>query len=86
VQSRPDAHAWVRSHRLGWKLSYIGGANDTQKQIAKDAMRALHLDFGAIDLAVCNDGREIVLEVNTCPGLEGGTLTMYAENIIERGN
>jgi hypothetical protein len=85
VQNRPDAHPWVRSHRLGWKLSYVGGISDAGKQIARDAVRALHLDFGAVDIAFRNDGTPpFVLEVNTCPGLEGGTLTMYAENIIER--
>jgi len=84
VQNRPDAHPWVRSHRLGWKLSYIGGISDEGRQIARDAVRALHLDFGAVDLGIRNDGSVFVLEVNTCPGLEGGTLEMYAENILER--
>lgn len=84
VPSRPDHHPWVRSHRLGWKLSYVGGATEDAKRIARDSLRALHLDFGAVDLAMRADATPIVLEVNTCPGLEGGTLEMYVENIIER--
>lgn len=84
VQNRPDAHPWVRSHRLGWKLSYIGGISDLGKQIARNAVRALHLDFGAVDIGIRNNGDPFVLEVNTCPGLEGGTLDMYATNILER--
>lgn len=84
VPSRPDHHPWVRSHRLGWKLSYTGGATEDAKRIARDSLRALHLDFGAVDLAMRADATPIVLEVNTCPGLEGGTLEMYVENIIER--
>lgn len=84
VPTRPDHHPWVRSHRLGWKLSYVGGAPEDGKQIARDAVRALHLDFGAVDLAVRRDASSIVLEVNTCPGLEGGTLEMYVNNILER--
>jgi hypothetical protein len=86
VQNRPDAHPWVRSHRLGWKLSYVGGISDHGKQIARDAVRALHLDFGAVDIGIRKDGDPFVLEVNTCPGLEGGTLEMYAQNILERAS
>lgn len=85
VPNRPDHHPWVRSHRLGWKLSYVGGLSDSGRQIARDAVRALHLDFGAVDLGCRPNGDIFVLEVNTCPGLEGGTLEMYADNIVERG-
>jgi hypothetical protein len=84
VPNRPDAHSWVRSHRLGWKLSYVGGLSDAGKQIARDAVRALHLDFGAVDIGLRSEADPFVLEVNTCPGLEGGTLEMYATNILER--
>ena len=84
VPNSPAPHPWVRSHRLGWKLSYVGGIPDAGKQIARDAVRALHLDFGAVDLGFRAEGSPLVLEVNTCPGLEGGTLEMYAENILER--
>lgn len=85
VPTRPDHHLWVRSHRLGWKLSYVGGAPEVGKQAARDAVRALHLDFGAVDLGMRGDATPVILEVNTCPGLEGGTLEMYAKSIIERG-
>ena len=84
VPNRPDAHPWVRSHRLGWKLSYIGGVSDLAKQLSRDAVRALHLDFGAVDIGIRREGDPFILEVNTCPGLEGETIEMYAENILER--
>lgn len=84
VPSCDHPHPWVRSHRLGWKLSYVGGASDAAKQIARDAVRALQLDFGAVDIGIRRQGDPIVLEVNTCPGLEGGTLEMYVDNIKER--
>lgn len=76
-------HPWVRSNRLGWKISYIGGASDATKQLARDAVSALQLDFGAVDIGMLN-GTPQVLEVNTCPGLEGKTLLVYAEHISKR--
>jgi len=47
---------------------------------SKKAIRALGLHFGAVDV-ILNEGRQCayVLEVNTAPGLEGQTITRYAE-------
>jgi hypothetical protein len=84
VPARVDHHPWVRSHRLGWRLSYVGGASEPYIQAARAALRALHLDFGAVDLGVRPDSSPCVLEVNTCPGIEGNTLIKYAEAIKER--
>ena len=85
VPNRPNPHPWVRSNRLGWKLSYIGGIPDLSKQYARDAVRALHLDFGAVDIGIRPQGDPFILEVNTCPGLDdGGTLDLYISNILER--
>jgi hypothetical protein len=80
----PGAHPWVRSHRLGWRLSYTGGASAPMLAEARKAVEALDLDFAAVDIALDNEGVPVVLEVNTCPGLEGGTLDRYAEAIVER--
>ena len=46
---------------------------------AVNAVRALGLDFGAVDV-IWNEsqGRAYVLEVNTAPGLEGSSLDIYA--------
>lgn len=80
-----NAHPWIRNHDYGWKFSYIDGCADLAKETARDAIRFLNLDFGAVDLGIREDDLPIVLEVNTCPGLdEGNTLTKYAENIVER--
>lgn len=80
---KPGAHPWVRSHRLGWKISYTGGAPEELVNSARLAMQALELDFGAVDIALAPD-THYVLEVNTCPGLDSGTLRRYAEAILER--
>lgn len=47
-------------------------------EVSKDAICALGLDFGAVDLAICAERGPLVLEVNTAPGLEGSTLENYA--------
>lgn len=78
-------HPWVRSHRLGWKISYIGGAPGDAVYMGREAMAALDLDFGAVDVGMLEvHPLAVVLEVNTCPGLEAGTLARYADEICER--
>jgi hypothetical protein len=80
-------HPWVRSHRLGWKISYTGGAPKAAVEEARKAMQALDLDFGAVDVLVQPSTGEVwVLEVNTCPGLDSGTLSIYANSFLERGS
>lgn len=51
---------------------------------AVKAVNRLGLDFGAVDV-IWNEyyGKAYVLEVNTAPGLEGDTITKYAEYIKE---
>lgn len=77
-------HPWVRSHRLGWKISYIGGAPEVLVSASRKAVEALRLDFGAVDVGVeeAPDGMlsPVVLEVNTAPGLDSGTLALYASS------
>jgi len=78
-------HPIFRSWGAGWKFSY--GA-DAQKwasiplrNLAKRAVKALGLDFGAVDIGRQPDGVFFVLEVNTRPGLEGGTVEAYGRHI-----
>lgn len=82
LPSRPDFHPWVKSHRLGWKLSYVGGAPEAHVAEARKAMAALQLDFGAVDISTLSSGDPVVLEVNTCPGLEAPTLQRYVEGMV----
>jgi len=48
---------------------------------AKKAIEAIGLDFGAVDLATNEQGKVVVFEINTAPGLEGTTITKYANAI-----
>lgn len=49
------------------------------EQLAVQAMEALGLDFGAVDIIKKPDGSVYVLEINTAIGLEERTLDVYTE-------
>lgn len=75
---------YIRSHDNGWVFAREGvAASDLVKTTAVNAVRALGLDFGAVDIAENKDGQVCVFEVNTAPGLEGTTVNRYAEAIVQ---
>lgn len=84
VRSGKTPHEWVRSWDGGWRIRY---ADFTPKQAVRDiahaAVKALGLDFGAVDVGKLADGTLVVFEVNRAPGVEGGTVDKY-KSAIER--
>lgn len=77
-------HPWIRSYDGGWRIKYDGfKSNKEMRDLASKAVKALGLTFGAVDIGVKTDGKLIVLEVNSAPGLEGGTIESYV-TAIER--
>ena len=51
-----------------------------QEQLAIKSVRALGLDFGAVDMVLADDSKSYVLEVNTGPALETETnLSLYIQ-------
>jgi hypothetical protein len=83
----PHAHPWIRSHELGWVFSQIGEWKTTLpkgvRYLAHAAVKALELDFGAVDIGVLDGGGLVVFEVNTAPGLTGSTPVAYATALME---
>lgn len=82
----PNPHPWIRAYDAGWKLSY---GDDCQnaiprgvRDLAKKAVAALELDFGAVDIGV-GTGGPWVFEVNKAPGLEGRTVEVYADQFVK---
>lgn len=70
----------VRSHDNGFIFAREGVVPDDRAvSIARSALEALSLDFGAVDL-IWNEREDkwYFLEVNTAPGLEGQTVADYA--------
>lgn len=83
---RPDgrtpSHEWIRSFDAGWIIAYENfKSNQQQREICANAVQALELEFGAVDLAQRGDGSLFVLEVNRAPGIEGGSLEAYVQAI-----
>lgn len=78
---------YIRSHKNGWVFCREGILErETIKTLAVNAVKALGLDFGAVDIVMTSRGTAKVLEVNTAPALEGTTLKKYSEAIKEYAN
>ncbi len=78
----------IRNHVNGWKFSkcQVNQVNTQTLRAGLDAVKALGLDFGAVDV-LYNSSTQVatVLEVNTAPGLEPNStiLEAYVTNIKE---
>ena len=76
----------VRNHGNGWIFARddIDPPHPEVITVALQAVEALGLDFGAVDV-IYNDHHEqaYVLEVNCAPGLEGQTLDNYAQALTK---
>mgnify|MGYP001573297728 FL=1 len=71
---------YIRNHDAGWVFCRENvHPPQAVLQAAENAVMALGLDFGAVDIGFHNNIGPCVYEVNTAPGLEGQTLTNYAE-------
>lgn len=70
----------VRSHENGFMFVRNNvQIDDAIRELAVNAVQALGLDFGAVDIISDKHGASYILEINTAPGLEGQTITSYAE-------
>lgn len=74
---------WVRSHSRGWIFAEARAEFGKERVLATEAIKALGLDFGAVDIGIAPDGNSVVFEVNTAPGLEGRTLNAYVDFLRE---
>jgi len=80
----------IRNHENGFIYARTPNINTTRHaveevtKLAIDAVNALRLDFGAVDI-IWNATRDkaYVLEVNTACGLEGTTLERYSKALLE---
>jgi len=75
-----EANEDVRSHDNGWIFSISDVEIPQEAQdVAIRGVKALGLDFGAVDMALTPQGGCKIYEINTAPGLEGTTLVKYTE-------
>lgn len=82
LKEKRDAVSLVRSHDNGWvhahsDLSVSGDDLGTLSKLGVDAITAVGLDFGAVDILACLDTntprrltKAVVCEVNSAPGIE----------------
>lgn len=78
MKNPPENRFWVRTHRNGWIYAREGAQlHENVKRIAVEAIQAVGLDFGAVDIRALRNGTCAVLEINTAPGLTGQTLDSY---------
>jgi hypothetical protein len=83
-----NPHPFIWNFERGWDLQYINSeVRETQvphyaEMVAESvkALKALKLDFGAVDLIMCN-GKPFVLEANTSPKLY--QTKRYAKHFIK---
>lgn len=80
----PNPHPWIRSYDTGWKIDYSQAhrIKSDRRELAKRAVEALGLDFGAVDIGVTQYG-PAVIEVNLVPGLDSGpSVEAYVRHFI----
>lgn len=81
--NNPAYNKYIRSYEQGWIMARDGAvvSNATKAECIK-AVRALGLDFGAVDVVIRkSDNVPVVLEVNTAPGITGTTIQSYKRAI-----
>jgi glutathione synthase/RimK-type ligase-like ATP-grasp enzyme len=72
-----EADRLIRSYANGWVFRREGlELPEALATMAKKAIVALGLDFGAVDIAEDKNGRVCVYEVNSAPGMELGSTTL----------
>jgi hypothetical protein len=78
----------IKSNTRGYKFSSVK-PESVDKALAAEAIKgvkALGLQFGAVDCVIDSDGKAWVIEVNTGPGLEGTAFKNYVEAFTETIN
>lgn len=84
----PNPHPKFRSWRSGWHILYDAECQKyltkEAREVARRAVEALKYDFGAVDIGMRADGKVVVWEVNSAPGLEGNTIKTYARCFMEK--
>lgn len=75
---------WIRNLENGYTFRKVKNpCSELTEQIAKQAVKALNLDFGAVDVIVGDNGFPFVLEINSGPGLVPSGIKKYGRAFAE---
>ena len=75
-----ERNSYIRNHDAGWVFCRENvQPPQAVLNASVDAVLALGLDFGAVDIGFHNNIGPCIYEINTAPGLEGQTLVNYAQ-------
>jgi len=73
----------IKSNTRGWKFSQVKTVKKELTEAAVNAVKAIGLDFGAVDCCLTDDGKPYIIEVNTGPGLQGTSFGAYVSAFKE---
>lgn len=93
VKVRAGRAGFGRNYRNGYAFQLVSkdAVPRDAVRLGQEAIRALGLDFGAVDIIHGEDGKYYVLEVNSAPGVQGDTrqciqgLARHIGNWVEKG-
>jgi len=77
VRNHDNGFVYIRGDLQNFSPTFINRLQET----AENVVNFLGLDFGAVDLISNCQDNIYVLEVNTAPGLEGATVSAYADTL-----
>lgn len=85
IKKGEDGDLPIRNHDNGYTFVTFTEKRPHQSRLdtAVAAVKALGLEFGAVDMLLLPDGSERVLEVNTAPSCDGATLMAYLDAIAD---
>jgi len=77
AKGSPNPDMIVRSNMRGWKFSRVAKPKKELCTLAVAAVKAVGLDFGAVDCCLDTQGNAWVIEINSGPSLQGSTMDAY---------
>lgn len=83
-REKPDADPLIRNEYHGWRMRRVDSLPEQLEELAKRAVSALNLDFGAVDLVKDPENNYYVLEVNSAPELNPFRATRLAQALIRQ--
>lgn len=82
LRHEAENHPYIRNHQNGW-VFVDPRRREPDHDLAVEALDALGLDFGAVDVIRGEDDVEYVLEVNSAPSLDEANLRRYGSRLAE---